>query len=96
MEEQFISAADFCEHYHIEYSFITSLEESGLIETTKVDGKPFIDHENITELEKFARLHYDLDIELHGIEAIIPLLTRIQQMRNEIIELRSRLRLYEE
>ena len=96
MQDQFISAADFCEHYHIEYSFITSLEESGLIQTIKVDEKQFIDHENITELEKFARLHYDLEIDLHGLEAIIPMLDRIREMHNEIIELKSRLRFYEE
>ena len=95
MENELISTAEFCDHYHIEYSFITSLEQSGLIEIKKIEEIPFIDIDSINQLEKYMRLHYDLDINLQGIEAIIHLLNRVENMKQEIIELKNRLRIYE-
>jgi hypothetical protein len=41
------------------------------------------------------RLHYDLDINLEGIEAITCLLDRVRSMQEEIRELRNRLGVYE-
>jgi hypothetical protein len=41
------------------------------------------------------RLHYDLDINLEGIEAITSLLNRVKSMQEEIRELRNRLEGYE-
>lgn len=93
--QQLIPTTEFCDHYHIEYSFITSLEQSGLIQITKVEETPYIDINALDELEKYVRLHYDLDINLQGIEAIIHLLARMESMREEILELRNRLSLYE-
>ena len=90
-----ISTTEFCEHYHIEYSFISSLEESGLLHITKVEESPFIDLDSVGELEKYVRLHYDLEINLQGIEAIIHLLRRVREMQEEIIELKNRLKVYE-
>ena len=90
-----ISTTEFCERYHIEYSFITSLEQSGLIHITKVEETPFIDTEAISELEKYVRLHYDLDINVQGIEAIIHLLQRVEEMKEEINALKNRLSIYE-
>ena len=95
MQHNLISAAEFCDHHHIEYSFITSLEESGLIEITKVEETSFIPIDTLSAIEKYVRLHYDLDINLQGIEAIIHMLNKMVSMQQEILELKSRLRLYE-
>ncbi len=95
MQKDLISTAEFCDHYHIEYSFITSLEQSGLIQITKVEETPFIDIDAINELEKYVRLHYDLNINLQGIEAIIHLLHRVEDMQEEIVALKNRLKIYE-
>jgi hypothetical protein len=43
------------------------------------------------KLEKFVRLHYDLDINLEGIETINYLLERIEEMQKEIVNLRNKL-----
>ena len=55
----------------------------------------FIDHDNLLNVERLVRMHYDLDINLEGIEAIIYLLNRVKTMQNEIIELKNRLYNYE-
>ena len=91
-----ISADEFCTHHKVEYSFIASLQEFGLIEITTLEQGRFIEAESLTELEKFARLHYDLDINLEGIEAITYLLEKIKSQQYEINLLKSKLSLFEE
>ncbi|MDQ6758116.1 MAG: chaperone modulator CbpM [Bacteroidota bacterium] len=95
MPEHLIPADEFCTHYKVEYSFINSLQQHGLIEITTIDETSFIDEEHLHNLEKLIRLHYDLDINLEGIEAITYLLNRVKNMQNEIVELRNKLSLYE-
>jgi hypothetical protein len=96
MPEHLISTDDFCSHYKVEYSFISSLQEHGLIEIITIDQHSFIDHDHLKNVEKLVRLHYDLDINLEGIEAITYLLNRVKNMQAEIIALKNRLRLYED
>ena len=91
-----IPADEFCTHHKVEYSFINSLQQFGLIEITTIEENRFIDTENLTELEKFVRLHYDLEINLEGIEAITYLLEKVKSLQHEINFLRNKLSLYEE
>jgi hypothetical protein len=49
----------------------------------------------LNELEKIIRLYYELDINLEGIETVIHLLQRINDMQDEITLLKNRLRLHE-
>ena len=90
-----IPASEFCTQYNIEFSFISMLHENGLIEITTVEENCFIPAESLSTLEKMTRMHYELDINLPGIEAISHLLERIENMQDEITVLRNRLRMYE-
>ena len=93
--EKLIALDEFCTSHNIEISFISSLEQTGLIEISTIEETGFIDASQLQQLEKFLRFYYDLDINLEGIETITHLLQRINSMQNEIISLRNRLRLYE-
>ena len=93
--ENLIPVKEFCTIHQIEFSFISSLNEFGLIEVTILEEVPYIHHEQISTLEKMMRLHYDLDINLEGIEAISHLLSRVENMHEELITLKNKLRLYE-
>lgn len=96
MPEHLISTDEFCAHYHVEYTFINSLQQHGLIEITTIDEGSFIDHDHLKNIESLLRLHYDLDINLEGIEAITYLLNRVKNMQEEITELKNKLSLYED
>ena len=96
MPGQLISTDDFCTHYKVEYSFISSLQQNGLIEIITINQNSFIDHDHLKNVERLVRLHYDLDINLEGIEAITYLLTRVKNMQDEIIVLKNRLSVYED
>lgn len=88
-KDELILAEDFCIYHNIEYSFISSLEDSGLISVTSVEQSTYIPAEELQKLEKFVRLHYDLDINIAGIETINHLLERIEEMQREILQLKS-------
>ena len=93
--ENLIPASEFCLHHYIEISFIYSLEDYGLIVTKQMEGTCFIDAAQLAELEKLVRLHYDLHINLEGIDAIRHLLQQLETMEGEIVNLKNRLRFYE-
>ncbi len=87
---------DFCASHHVEISFILSLEENGLIETVAVNRALYITSNDLPKLEQITRLHQDLNINPEGIDAINHLLKYIEEMKQEIVHLRNRLRFYEE
>jgi hypothetical protein len=93
--EMLIALDEFCTVHDIEFSFVYSLQQSGLIEIIKIRDKNFIEADRLHQLEKFVRLYYDLDINLQGIETINYLLDRISSMQDEINNLRNKLRVYE-
>jgi hypothetical protein len=96
MQTEYLIAVDeFCANHNIEISFISSLQQNGLIEITTVKETEFIDASQLQHLEKIVRLYYEMDINLEGIETITHLLQRIKSLQDEIVALRNRLRLYE-
>ena len=94
-KENLIPANEFCLHHNIGVSFINSLQEYGLVECTIINDAPFITATQLTELEKLIRLHYELDINLEGIDAILHFLKKLESMQNEMTILKNGLRLYE-
>src|SRR4030095_7906351 len=87
---------EFCASHQLEISFIRSLEEHGLIETIVVNETLCVPGQELSKLEQIVRLHQELNINPEGIDAINILLKRIENMQNEMTELRNRLNFYEE
>jgi chaperone modulatory protein CbpM len=94
--ENLIAANDFCVYYNIEYTFINSLQEAGLVHITKVNETTYIPKAELQKLERMIHLHHDLEINIAGIEAITHLLERVELMQENMRGLRNRLRLYED
>lgn len=96
MQTEYLIAIDeFCAKHDIEVSFISSLQQTGLIEITTIEESGFIQADQIRQLEKYIQFYYELDINLEGIETISHLLQQVNDLQDEIIELRNRLGLYE-
>ncbi|HYK56018.1 MAG TPA: chaperone modulator CbpM [Flavisolibacter sp.] len=94
--ENLILASEFCSRLNIEISFIQSLQEYGLIEVMTIEGSGFIEEEQLEDIEKMVRLHYDLQINLEGIDAIHHLLEQMKDLQHQMASLKNRLRLYEQ
>jgi len=91
-----IATTDFCVNYNIEYTFINSLQEAGLVQIKTVNETTYIPETELQKLERMIHLHHDLEINIAGIEAITHLLERVEQMQENVRGLRNRLRLYED
>ena len=90
--EDIVPASEFCIHHNIELSFIHSLREYGMIETVLKEEKIYLPIAELPRLEKIIRLHFELDINLEGIETITHLLDRINVMQEHIKLLTNRLK----
>lgn len=96
MENQkYILLRSFSRHAHIEDEFIRTLHEFGLITVAEKDNEEVIDENQISEIERFFRLHTDLGINYEGLDVIAEMLKRVEQLEQEMDLLRKRLRLYE-
>ncbi len=84
MEQDRINIEEFCRHYSAEISFVQSLHESGLIHVDMEDEHYFISLEEMPRVEKFVRMHYDLDINLAGLETIDYLLGKMEVLQQEL------------
>ena len=56
-------------------------------------GERYLTFTQLPEVERYSRMYYDLSINIEGIDAIHHLLQRMEEMQNELHELRSQLRL---
>jgi len=96
MEAQnLISIQQFCEHYSIPTTFINELKEYELIEVVVENDDHYIKITQITEVEKMIRLHYDLNINLEGVDVIYNLLNQVNSLKKELNHLQNKLNFYE-
>lgn len=93
--EEMIIVNEFCIHHNIDLSFISALQDSGLIAITHTEEKLYLPESQLPHLEKMVRLYYEMDINLEGIETITYLLSRMNQMQQEILQLNNKLSIYE-
>lgn len=90
MERNLIPAKEFCLYHNIEYTFIDDLQDSGLISVVSVEQTPFIEAGELEKLEKLVRLHYELEINVQGLETICYLLEKLERMQKELLQFRNR------
>jgi len=94
-KENFIPLHKLCELYKVEMSFFSSLNEIGLIQITAIEELQYIHKDKITDIEKMIRMHRDLDINIEGIDIAFNLLQKIDELENELISIKNRLKIYE-
>ncbi|MDB4923455.1 chaperone modulator CbpM [Mucilaginibacter sp.] len=85
-----IATTEICTYHDVEYNFINSLGEAGLVALKVVKKNTYVPETELQKLEKMIRMHHELDINVAGIEAIIHLLDRVEQMQEELRVLRNR------
>lgn len=80
----YISIEECSNYYSVELSFIRQLDDHGLIELTRVNESYTIEHDQLTLLEKYMHMYYDLDVNMEGIEVISHLLNKINSLHEKI------------
>lgn len=88
MKEKLILLSEFCSNSCAEPDFVLCLEREGLIDTRVRDNIKYLLSSQLDDLEMFTRLHYDLSINVEGIDVIHNLLNQISEMEQELSILR--------
>ena len=92
--ENLISLAQFCEHHSIDKDFILSLDNHEIIEVISINDNSYIHIDSLEKIEKIIRLHFDLSINIEGIDVIIQLLEKIDSLEKELNLSKKKLAIY--
>lgn len=95
MPTELIVVREFCVHHHVEITFVEALAANNLIQTTTVEQTLYIEPAQLTQLEKFVRLHRDLNIHTDDLDVVSDLLDRLENLQSQVVTLQNRLRFYE-
>ena len=86
-----ISQQECIRLYKVDISFLNALEDADLLHPETEDETKYIIFEELTLLEKFMSWHYDLDVNLPGIEVMHHLLQKMEILQQENQKLMQRL-----
>ncbi|MDE1207624.1 MULTISPECIES: chaperone modulator CbpM [Tenacibaculum] len=92
---ELISVQKVIVHHNLDEQFIESIESFQLIEFVVKDSNKYLYTEQLPILEKIIRLHYDLEVNMQGIDVINNMLDRMDSMHKTIKQLENKLKLYE-
>ncbi len=95
-KEKLILIKQLCSHYEVEMSLFSELHDFGIIEILTIENSYFIHEDKISVVEKVVRMQKDLNINLEGIDTVMNLLDKINDLQTELNTIKNRLRLYED
>lgn len=84
-----ISREDLVKIYDIEITFFDSLEEAGLVKPVLENETKYLLYEELPDFERFTTWHYDLEVNLPGLEVIHHLLKKMEVLQEENQQLQS-------
>ncbi|MGV8964431.1 MAG: chaperone modulator CbpM [Candidatus Saccharimonadaceae bacterium] len=94
MSEKKITYTECLQIYQVEEAFLDSLQSSGLIEIVIEKEDRYIDYDSLQDIEQFVRWHYELEINIEGIEALHHLLQQVRELQSDVERLRGELKFY--
>lgn len=83
-----ISREELVRIYNVEITFFDSLEEAGLLKTETENNIKYVMFDELSAFERFTNWHYDLEVNLAGLEVIKHLLDQLEKLREENLTLR--------
>ena len=91
-----ISITQFCANYNVPVTFINALQEYELVEITISENENYLQTNQLNDVEKMMRLHYDLNINFEGIDAIYNLLKQVEALQTEVTTLQNKLNFHKD
>nr|WP_315029472.1 chaperone modulator CbpM [uncultured Chryseobacterium sp.] len=86
-----ISREELVRIYNIEITFFDELVDYGLLHIQVENDIHYLMYEDLPDLEKFANWHYDLEINLPGMEVIYNMLKKLEALKRRNRELINKL-----
>ena len=94
MSRKKITYRECLQIYQVEETFLNQLESSGLIEIVIEEDNRYIEYDYLQAIEQFIRWHYELEINMEGIEALHHMLQQVQHLQDDVERLTSELNFY--
>ncbi|AZA58341.1 chaperone modulator CbpM [Chryseobacterium shandongense] len=86
-----ISREELVKIYNIEVTFFDELVDSGLLNVEMENEIRYLMYEDLPSFERFTNWHYDLEINLPGLEVIHEMLRKMEDLKQKNRELMSKL-----
>jgi hypothetical protein len=86
-----ISREELVKIYNIEVTFFDDLVDSGLLNIKTENEIHYLMYEDLPSFERFANWHYDLEINLPGLEVIHDMLQKMEDLKQRNRELLNKL-----
>ena len=94
--EKLILLSSLSNHYNLEMDFFMNLSEMNRLTIITINESQYVDEVTLYEVEKMIRLHQELNVNTEGIDIVFNLLEKMNNLQNELISVKNRLRLYED
>jgi hypothetical protein len=88
---KYITITTFCQYHGIESKLLFTFQEMGLLEIVEEESEHYLKEEKLAQLERMVRLYKDLELSPQGVEVVIGLLDKIQDLQEENRSLRRKL-----
>lgn len=92
---EFIRISEFCSSHGIEESFVLLLQEYEIINIELQDEERLLHEGELPKLEKMLRMHQELEINPPGLQAIYHLLTKVNELQEQVSTLHRKLNRFE-
>lgn len=86
-----ISREELVKIYNVEITFFDELVNSGLLTIHTENEIRYLMYEDLPMFERFTNWHYDLEINLPGLEVIHEMLKKMEDLRQRNRELMNKL-----
>lgn len=86
-----ISREELVKIYNIEITFFDELVDSGLLNIQTENEIRYLMYEDLPIFERFTNWHYDLEINLPGLEVIHEMLQKMENLKQRNRELMNKL-----
>ncbi|NOX86067.1 MAG: hypothetical protein GXO86_08905 [Chlorobi bacterium] len=93
--DKYITLREFANFHEISVTLIREFADFGLIEVRQIKNKPCIHIDDMERCERVIRLHKELGVNKEGIEIILEMRRRLEEMQKEITRMKHVLNKYE-
>jgi len=93
---KYIEVTHLCKQYKVTEQLFSQLNDTGLVHVTVVEEKPCVPSQSIHKVDKIMRLHQELEVNPEGIDVILNLLEKVENLTQEVTRLRRKIHIYED
>jgi hypothetical protein len=88
---KYISITTFCQYHGIESNLIFTFQDLGMVEIMEEESEYYLEEEKLSQLERMIRIYKDLGLSPEGVDVVVGLLDRIQDLQEENRRLKGKL-----